>query len=171
MPLTALQKFEQQIERQLRLLEARKYLIERRIERQIRLFEKKRDDIGKKIEDQFRQFERKKGIRLDHEVRFIGSSIERPLSIGAVTPSVRVLTSTMARYVDAASEGPIVELGPGTGPVTEAVVEACVAPSRLVLVEFNAAFCRLLRSRYPEATLVQGDAYSLRRQKAALNST
>jgi phosphatidylethanolamine/phosphatidyl-N-methylethanolamine N-methyltransferase len=69
----------------------------------------------------------------------------------------------MARYVDPASEGPIVELGPGTGPVTEALVEAGVAPSRLVLVEFNAAFCRLLRSRYPEATLVQGDAYSLRR--------
>jgi len=163
MPLTALQKFEQQIERQLRLLEARKYLIERRIERQIRLFEKKRDDIGKKIEDQFRQFERKKGIRLDDEVRFIRSWIERPLSIGAVTPSGRLLARTMARYVDPASEGPIVELGPGTGPVTEALVEAGVAPSRLVLVEFNAAFCRLLRSRYPEATLVQGDAYSLRR--------
>ena len=29
-------------------------------------------------------------------------------------------------------------------------------------MEFNSAFCRLLHSRYPEATLVQGDAYSLR---------
>ena len=163
MPLTALQKFEQQIERQLRLLEARKYLIERRIERQIRLFEKKRDDIGKKIEDQFRQFERKKGIRLDDEVRFIRSWIERPLSIGAVTPSGKNLARTMARYVDPNSSGPVVELGPGTGPVTEALVEAGVDPARLVLVEFNPAFCRLLQKRYPDATLVQGDAYSLRR--------
>jgi phosphatidylethanolamine/phosphatidyl-N-methylethanolamine N-methyltransferase len=32
-----------------------------------------------------------------------------------------------------------------------------------VLVEFNPTFCRILRARYPEATLVQGDAYSLRR--------
>jgi len=96
-------------------------------------------------------------------VRFIRSWIERPLSIGAVTPSGKLLARTMARYVDPASDGPIVELGPGTGPVTEALVEAGVAPSRLVLVEFNSAFCRLLRSRYPEATLVQGDAYSLRR--------
>lgn len=163
MPLPALLKFEQKIERQLRLLEARKYLIERKIERQIRLFERKRDNIGKKIEDQIRQFERKNGIRLDDEMRFIRSWIERPLSIGAVTPSGRILARAMARYVDPASEGPIVELGPGTGPVTEALVEAGVAPSRLVLVEFNAAFCRLLHSRYPEATLVQGDAYSLRR--------
>ena len=44
-----------------------------------------------------------------------------------------------------------------------ALVEAGVAPSRLVLVEFNPTFFRLLRSRYPDATLVQGDAYSLRR--------
>ena len=48
MSLPALQKFEQKIERQLRLLEAKKHIIERKIERQIRLFEQKRDGIGKK---------------------------------------------------------------------------------------------------------------------------
>jgi len=163
MPLPALQKFEQKVERQIRLLEAKKHLIERKIERQIRLFEQKRDGIGRKIEEQVRQFERKRGIRLDDEVRFIRSWLERPLSIGAVTPSGKVLARAMASYVDPASDGPVVELGPGTGPVTEALVEAGVAPSRLVLVEFNSAFCRILRSRYPEATVVQGDAYSLRR--------
>jgi phosphatidylethanolamine/phosphatidyl-N-methylethanolamine N-methyltransferase len=168
MPLPALLKFERKIERQIRLLEARKYLIERKIDRQIRLFEQKRDGIGKKIEDQIRQFERKKGIRLDDEVRFIRSWIERPLTIGAVTPSGKILARAMARYVDPESAGPVVELGPGTGPVTEALVEAGVAPSRLVLVEFNSAFCRILHSRFPEATLVQGDAYSLRRLLASL---
>ena len=163
MPLPALQKFEQKIGRQLRLLEFRKTIIERKIEHQIRLFEQKRDGIGKKIEQQIKQFELKKGIRLDDEVRFIRSWIERPLSIGAVTPSGKVLARAMARYVDPNSTGPVVELGPGTGPVTEALVEAGVEPSRLVLVEFNPSFCRILRSRYPAATLVQGDAYSMRR--------
>jgi phosphatidylethanolamine/phosphatidyl-N-methylethanolamine N-methyltransferase len=168
MPLPALQKFEQQIERQIRLLEFRKNIIERKIERQVRLFEQKRDGIARKIEDQIRQFELKKGIRLDDEVRFIRSWIERPLSIGAVTPSGKVLARTMARYVDPNSSGPVVELGPGTGPVTEALVNAGVDPARLVLVEFNPTFCRILRSRYPDATLVQGDAYSLRRLLEAL---
>ncbi len=167
MPLPALQKFERKIERQIgrqiRLLEVRKNIIERKIERQIRLFEQKRNGIGKKIEDQIKQFELKKGIRLDDEVRFIRSWIERPLSIGAVTPSGKILARAMARYVDPNSTGPVVELGPGTGPVTEALVEAGVEPSRLVLVEFNPTFCHLLRSRYPDATLVQGDAYSMRR--------
>jgi phosphatidylethanolamine/phosphatidyl-N-methylethanolamine N-methyltransferase len=163
MALPALQKFEQQIGRQMRLLEIRKNLIERKIERQIRLFEQKRNSIGKKIEAQVRQFELKRGIRLDDEVRFIRSWIERPLSIGAVTPSGKILARVMAGYVDPNSTGPVVELGPGTGPVTEALVEAGVDPARLVLVEFNPAFCRILQKRYPEATLVQGDAYSMRR--------
>ncbi len=157
MPLPALRTFEQKIERQFRLFEVRKALIERKIGRQIRAFERTRDGIGKKIEEQVR------GIRLDDDVRFIRSWIERPLSIGAVKPSSKALARTMARYVDPRSDGPIIELGPGTGPVTAALIEAGIAPSRLVLVEFNPTFCRLLHARYPEATLVQGDAYSLRR--------
>jgi phosphatidylethanolamine/phosphatidyl-N-methylethanolamine N-methyltransferase len=163
MPLPALQKFEKKIGRQFRLLEVRKNLIERKIGRQIRLFEEKRDGIGKKIEQQIKQFELRKGIRLDDEVRFLRSWIERPLTVGAVTPSGKILARAMARYVDPNSTGPVVELGPGTGPVTEALVEAGVDPSRLVLVEFDPTFCRILRNRYPDATLVQGDAYSLRR--------
>ena len=163
MPMPALRTFEQRIERQLRLLDLKKSIIERNIGRHIRLFEKKRDGLGKKIEERTRLFENKRGIRLDDEVRFIRSWIERPLTIGAVTPSSKLLARTMARYVDPSSDGPVVELGPGTGPVTEALVKAGVAPSRLVLVEFNPTFCRLLRARYPEATLVQGDAYSMRR--------
>lgn len=163
MTLPALQNFERTIERHIRLLEAKKYLIERKIGRQFRLFEEKRNGIGKKIEGKIRQFERRNGIRFDDEVRFIRSWLERPLSTGAVTPSGKVLARAMAAYVDPAGHGPVIELGPGTGPVTEALVEAGVAPSRLVLVEFNPAFCRILRARYPDATLVQGDAYSLRR--------
>ncbi len=163
MPLPALQMFEKKIGRQIRLLEVRKSIIERKIERQIRLFEQKRNGIGKRIERQVKQFELKKGIRLDDEVRFIRSWIERPLTIGAVTPSGKILARTMARYVDPDSTGPVVELGPGTGPVTEALVEAGVEPSRLVLVEFDPSFCRILRTRYPDATLVQGDAYGMRR--------
>ncbi len=119
--------------------------------------------LEKKIERQIRLFEQKNGIRLDDEVRFIRSWMEKPLSIGAVTPSGKVLARTMASYVDPTVDGPIVELGPGTGPVTEALVAQGVDPSRLVLVEYDPDFCRLLRERYPQATVVRGDAYGLRR--------
>ena len=69
----------------------------------------------------------------------------------------------MATYLDPDVPGPIIELGPGTGPVTEALVAQGVDPARLVLVEFNPNFCRLLRAALSDATVVQGDAYSLRR--------
>jgi len=82
--------------------------------------------------------------------------------MGAVMPSGRVLARTMAQYVDAAASGPVVELGPGTGAITNALIEHGVEQSRLVLVEYNPGFCALLRDRYPQATVVQGDAYVLR---------
>jgi phosphatidylethanolamine/phosphatidyl-N-methylethanolamine N-methyltransferase len=105
----------------------------------------------------------KKPLRFDDEVRFIRSWLEKPLSTGAVTPSGRVLARAMARYVEPELPGPVVELGPGTGPVTEALVDHGVDPARLVLVEFNPIFCQLLRARFPAATVIQADAYGLRR--------
>jgi phosphatidylethanolamine/phosphatidyl-N-methylethanolamine N-methyltransferase len=82
--------------------------------------------------------------------------------MGAVMPSGRVLARTMAQYVDANATGPVVELGPGTGAITNALIAHGVDPKRLVLIEYNPAFCALLRERYPTATVLQGDAYALR---------
>ena len=124
--------------------------------------------LEKKIERQIRLFEMKNGIRLDDEVRFIRSWFEKPLTMGAISPSGKLLARTMASYVDPSVPGPVIELGPGTGPVTEALVEQGVDPSRLVLVEFNPDFCRLLRMRYPDATVIRGDAYSLRRMLGSM---
>jgi phosphatidylethanolamine/phosphatidyl-N-methylethanolamine N-methyltransferase len=104
----------------------------------------------------------KKPLRLDDEVRFLRSWIEKPLHMGAVMPSSKLLARTMAQYVDVESTGPVVELGPGTGAITNALIEHGVDQKRLVLVEYNPGFCALLRDRYPHAKVVQGDAYKLR---------
>ena len=104
----------------------------------------------------------KKPLRLDDEVRFLRSWMEKPLHMGAVMPSGKLLARTMAGYVDPKSTGPVVELGPGTGAITQALVEHGIDQKRLVLIEYNPAFCVLLRDRYPQATVVQGDAYKLR---------
>ena len=163
--------FEQKVERPFRRIEQK---IGQNIEKRVRLFEEHFEQkvelpfrrieqkIGRNIETHLRRFERKNGIRLDDEVRFIGSWIKKPLAVGAVTPSSKLLARTMAQYVDPDGDGPVIELGPGTGPITEALVEHGVDPSRLVLVEFNPTFCQLLRERFPDATVVQADAYRLR---------
>ena len=164
------EKFEQKVEQPFRRIERK---IGKNIERRVRLFEEHFEQkvempfrrieqkIGRNIETQIRRFERKNGVRLDDEVRFIGSWIKKPLAVGAVTPSSKPLARAMAQYVDPHGDGPVIELGPGTGPITEALIEHGVKPSRLVLVEFNPTFCQLLRQRFPEATVVQGDAYRL----------
>jgi phosphatidylethanolamine/phosphatidyl-N-methylethanolamine N-methyltransferase len=104
----------------------------------------------------------KKPPRLDDEVRFLRSWIEKPLHMGAVMPSGRLLARTMAQYVDIESDGPVIELGPGTGAITSALLHRGVDQKRLVLVEYNSGFCALLRDRYPQAKVVHGDAYTLR---------
>lgn len=85
--------------------------------------------------------------------------------MGAVSPSSRSLGRAMAAYVpDPASfeDGSlVVELGPGTGVVTKCLIERGVPESSLLLVEYSEEFCILLRSRFPAAHVVQGDAYAV----------
>jgi phosphatidylethanolamine/phosphatidyl-N-methylethanolamine N-methyltransferase len=114
------------------------------------------------LQSSVRALKKPKPPRLDDEVRFLRSWIEKPLHMGAVVPSGRVLARTMAQYVDIDSTEPVVELGPGTGAITSALIEHGVDQKRLVLVEYNPGFCALLRDRYPHAKIVQGDAYALR---------
>jgi phosphatidylethanolamine/phosphatidyl-N-methylethanolamine N-methyltransferase len=100
--------------------------------------------------------------RFADEARFLRSWLERPLVVGAVTPSGKILARTMASFVDPRIPGPVIELGPGTGPVTDALIRRGVAQERLVLIEFNPEFCQLLKRRFPKATIIQGDAYDLK---------
>jgi phosphatidylethanolamine/phosphatidyl-N-methylethanolamine N-methyltransferase len=134
--------------------------IERKIQRQLRFIELKRGAIGRRIGWRLRDFEQKNLNR--DEFRFFRSLVEKPLTVGAVAPSGKALARVMANYVDPAIPGPIVELGPGTGPVTEALIERGIDPARLTLVEYDSEFCQLLRQRFPAVNVVQGDAYNLK---------
>ena len=100
------------------------------------------------------------------EVRFLRSWMGRPLTTGAVSPSGKALTRLMASFVDPLDERPVVELGPGTGVVTEALLERGVAAGRIVSIEFNPDFCALLRRRFPDVRIVEGDAYGFSRTLA-----
>src|SRR6516165_3641327 len=162
MALPALQLLEKKFEKQKRIFDLKKGALEKKIERHIQLFEQRKDALERKLEHQKRKFGQS-FESLDDDVRFIRTWLEKPLRLGAVTPSSKALARTMAAYIDPAAPGPIVELGPGTGPITEALIAQGIDPGRLMLVEFDAMFCRLLRARYPSATVVQGDAYGLKR--------
>lgn len=105
---------------------------------------------------------RGKKIDFADEARFLKSWLDKPLVTGAVSPSGKALAKMMARYVDPTGDGLVLEIGPGTGPVTEALIERGVAPERLVLIEYNEEFVPLLESRFPGVKVVRGDGYSVR---------
>lgn len=113
--------------------------------------------VRKKVE----QVKALKAKALD-EVRFFRSWVESPLKTGAVSPSGPLLAAKMASYLDAAPGAHVVELGPGTGVVTRAILERGISRKNLVAVEYSHEFCELLHSRYPGMSVVQGDAYAIR---------
>jgi phosphatidylethanolamine/phosphatidyl-N-methylethanolamine N-methyltransferase len=96
------------------------------------------------------------------EVRFLKNWIDNPLVVGAVAPSSPGLARKMASFVDPERPGLVVELGPGTGVVTEALLARGIAPERITGIEFDGDFYRLLRQRHPDVRFVHGDAYRMR---------
>jgi phosphatidylethanolamine/phosphatidyl-N-methylethanolamine N-methyltransferase len=68
---------------------------------------------------------------------------------GAIAPSSRRLARAMTRYV-ASERGParILEVGPGTGAVTQRIVALLKADDQLDMVELNQAFADRLEQRF-----------------------
>jgi phosphatidylethanolamine/phosphatidyl-N-methylethanolamine N-methyltransferase len=93
------------------------------------------------------------------EYVFLRAWMRAPLVTAAMLPSGPFLSRAMAAAVDPSVPGPIVELGPGTGAVTAALIERGVAPERLVLIEYLPEFCEILHRRYPAARVISGDAF------------
>ncbi|TYC79897.1 phospholipid methyltransferase [Stappia sp. BW2] len=95
------------------------------------------------------------------EVKFIRSWAQNPLRTGAVAPSGPELAAKMASFLTPRPHSRVVELGPGTGVVTKAILERGFSSQQLSLIEYCPEFCDLLTRRYPGLKVVQGDAYTL----------
>lgn len=98
--------------------------------------------------------------RSSDALHFLQEFCRDPRNIAAILPSGRALASLITRQIDGAT-GPVLELGAGTGVFTQALLDRGVDGSALTLVEREASFARLLRQRYPEATVVCTDAAHL----------
>lgn len=93
----------------------------------------------------------------DHRRMFLGQMLRRPGRIGAVSPSSSALARTMTRDLSPET-GAVVELGGGTGKITEAILARGVPEDRLAIFETNPVFADLLRQRFPTAHVLTLDA-------------
>jgi phosphatidylethanolamine/phosphatidyl-N-methylethanolamine N-methyltransferase len=95
------------------------------------------------------------------EIAFLKGWIGSPKVVGSVTPTSTFGARTMASVVNPASALPVLELGPGTGVITKAILARGLAPQSLYCVEYAPQFVALLRQRYPQIHVLQGDAFDL----------
>jgi phosphatidylethanolamine/phosphatidyl-N-methylethanolamine N-methyltransferase len=78
---------------------------------------------------------------------FLKQAILQPRQTSSLVPSSRGLARAMALHVGAQT-GRVVEFGPGTGRMTEAILERGVAPENLDLFEMNSEFAAALHKKF-----------------------
>ena len=96
-----------------------------------------------------------------NQFRFLASMLKQPGSIGAVAPTGKQLARAMANCIPVDLGLPVLELGPGTGAITKAILARSIPAADLVLVEYDLAFHAYLRNEFPGTNVLRGDAFDL----------
>ena len=99
--------------------------------------------------------------KLSATTLFLQEWVADPRQIGAIAPSSKNLAAAMARWLPREPNSYVLELGPGTGVVTQALLERGHAPDRLVAIEKTPKMAEHLRERFPKTHIVTGDALDL----------
>lgn len=92
---------------------------------------------------------------------FVTEMLLYPQQIGAVLPSSRHLSTVMAAWLPADPNAYVLELGPGTGAVTRALLDRGLREDRLIAIEMSARMAQALRASFPKAHILTGDACNL----------
>lgn len=101
-------------------------------------------------------------------LEFYREWLSNPMRVGAIAPTSARMAGKMVSAIRPGSGLPILELGPGTGVITRAILECGVAPGNLVSVEYSEAFLPGLRRRYSGVNFIHGNAFDMTRLVAEL---
>jgi phosphatidylethanolamine/phosphatidyl-N-methylethanolamine N-methyltransferase len=92
---------------------------------------------------------------------FLREWLVNPQRMGAVAPSSPMLGAAMARWLPRNPNSYVLELGPGTGAVTDALLKYGLREDRLLGIEKNPTLAKILRKRFQQAQIITGDAWDL----------
>lgn len=92
--------------------------------------------------------------------RFLTAWLADPLRTAAIAPSGRHLAQLITQEIGPHS-APVLELGPGTGAFTRALLGRGIPEHKLTLVEMSPDFADLLRTRFPQARVIEASAAGL----------
>lgn len=99
--------------------------------------------------------------KFDDELRFFRGWLDKPKAVGSIVPTSSVTSKRMASVINPHSGLPVLELGPGTGVITRAILNQGVRPQDLYLIEYSRDFVDHLRSNFPGVNVIHGDAFDL----------
>lgn len=99
--------------------------------------------------------------KFDDELKFFKGWIDKPKAVGSIVPTSSITARKMASVVNPISGLPVLEVGPGTGVITRAILAQGVKPENLYAVEYSPDFVRHLRQLYPGVNVIEGDAFNL----------
>ncbi|MBP2449867.1 phosphatidylethanolamine/phosphatidyl-N-methylethanolamine N-methyltransferase [Rhizobium leguminosarum] len=100
-------------------------------------------------------------LKFKDEIEFLKGWKRDRAAVGAITPTSIKTAMRMASIVEPSSGLPVLELGPGTGVITRAILKRGVDPSNLISIEYSQEFCRHLRQEFPAVDIRCGDAFAL----------
>jgi phospholipid N-methyltransferase len=108
--------------------------------------------------------------RRDHRLAFLRGFLEKPKEVGSIIPSSRFLEKRLVRIGELARADLAIELGPGTGGTTRALLAGMRSNARLLAIEINPHFARLLRRTIHDPRLLvhEGSASEIGEALAAL---
>ena len=98
---------------------------------------------------------------LKSNLSFISQFLKNPKEIGAILPSSPMLGKTMAGFVPDYEDRYVVELGPGTGPITKALLKVGLHEENLICLEQSNKMVIHLQNRFQNLNVIQGDACEL----------
>jgi len=89
----------------------------------------------------------------DPRVLFLQDFLKRPREVGSIIPSSRFLERRIVRCAQLRNASTVVELGPGTGGTTRAVLRAMRPDAQLLVIEINQRFARVIRDSVHDSRL------------------
>lgn len=98
----------------------------------------------------------------DDRLAFLKGFLRQPRDVGSVIPSSRFLERKMVRMAGVAQAQSVIELGPGTGGTTRAILAAMPESATLLAIELDPAFADHIREIDDRRLIVhQGSAEQL----------
>jgi phospholipid N-methyltransferase len=91
--------------------------------------------------------------RPDHRLAFFKGFLDKPKQVGSIIPSSRFMERRIVKTLGLEGVKLVVELGPGTGGTTRAVLRGLDPDAKLLAIEINPGFVELLK-RHDDPRLI-----------------